>query len=481
MAISQSIDALSYALMLNDRQQFKRSGTSTGSDFNIYDTPGHKYFKLLFYFTGRSEEEVDVSYSAGLLAPSWELELDESNYYTSTSAWAYLKMNDENERAEKLKRFVTLLSNINSQSPWYFSSVSGIDGALERKSTMEGKFDVGETKKLQIKCLPDAFDNRIATLLELYRDIVWSWNMKREIIPSNLRKFDMAIYIYESQVNGLLRDEDVIDGNSGFKPSYKMIEFHNCEFDYNSIKSGYSEISNQTGVNPTFTIDINYDDAYEISYNSIMMRTIGDVISTDTMTAVLKDGDNTRDFSSKEQEDDNQQMDIYKKRLEEYWPTLISQLQGDINNNIYPEPVPSTFEFDNNIYGKKKRLLDLGDSFVGNALEQVAGKFVGDVKSKLTKAILGNLYTFSLTKLKDQAKSLMKGDVIAAAQSVKQYIKDAEQRKAARNKQPAEGNIYNSVGGWTRVKPEGDIYPNDVPKREKTSGNIFNKSTIANN
>ena len=71
-------------------------------------------------------------------------------------------------------------------------------------------------------------------------------------------------------------------------PSYKMIEFHNCEFDYNSIKSGWGEVNNQTGFNPTYTIEISYGDCYEISYNEHVMRTIGDVIATDTYQAVIK-------------------------------------------------------------------------------------------------------------------------------------------------------------------------------------------------
>jgi hypothetical protein len=170
------------------------------------------------------------------------------DYYNYNSAWAYLKMNDENERAEKLEHFITLLSNINSHSPWYFTAVSGLDAAQERKPAVDGKMDVGEVKRLQIKCLPDAVDDRIGTLLSLYRDIVWSWSMKKEIIPVNLRKFDMAIYIFEAPMHFIHNETDIIDGVSGFKPSYKMLEFHNCEFDYNSIKSGYSEITNQTGV-----------------------------------------------------------------------------------------------------------------------------------------------------------------------------------------------------------------------------------------
>ena len=295
---------LSYASLVKGIEQFKRSGTKTGSEFNMFDFPSHKYFKILFYFGGLAEDETSGIYSSGLLAPTWEYEIEENEYYKVNSAWAYLKNNDENERAEKLEKFVNLLSNINSESPWYFNSISGIQDALDRKpAENEDKFDLGEIKKLTITCLPDAFDNRIGTLLELYRDITWSWYQKKQILPANLRKFDMAVYVFESQIAdwhkvypelglGSVENEDdlIIGTNRGFITSYKLLEFHNCEINYNSIKSGWSELNNQTGITPTYTIDISYDDCYEISYNEHMMRKIGDVIATDISQAIISDG-----------------------------------------------------------------------------------------------------------------------------------------------------------------------------------------------
>ena len=63
----------------------------------------------------------------------------------------------------------------------------------------------------------------------------------------------------------------------------------NLEFNYNSIKSGWSELSNEEGFAPKYTIDISYNDCYEISYNELLLKTIGDVIQTDIYQAVLVD------------------------------------------------------------------------------------------------------------------------------------------------------------------------------------------------
>lgn len=418
---------MSYARLIRDKNEFRGAGTNHGSDFNIFDTPTLKFFKILFYFHGRSEMETSERMATGLLVPAWDYNLDSSTYWQSTSAWAYLKMNDENERAEKLQQFISLLSNINSESPWYFSSISGLDSALERKVATDGKLDLSEVKRLQIKCLPDAMDDRIGTLLSLYRDVVWSWSMKKEILPVNLRKFDMAVYVIEAPTWFIHKDSDVIDGKSEFKPSYKMFEFHNCEFDYNSVKSGYSEISNQTGTQPTYAIDIMYDDCYEISYNSILMRTIGDVIATDTAYTCMRGGDTMASITSKEQEDSLAQLQELQLRM-------------------------------TRSYG---------------AIPQLVGAIKGDVKTLLKRIVLGNIYTVSLTQVASELKSLSEGNVIAAAQTAKQYLKTAQERAAMRNRKPASGNIYGSVEELVKGKPSGDIYPDEVIRKEHRIRDLY--------
>lgn len=436
---------LSYASVLKNRNDFRKAGTRDGDDFNLFDTPSLKYFKILFYFGDKFFKANVEGNANGLLHPTWEIfrkkeEGDKQgitnnlniNYYDYNSAWSYLKMNDEEERAEKLEQFVTLLSNINSESPWYFSSISGLDSAMERKVATDGKLDMSEVKRLQIKCLPDAIDDRIGTLLSLYRDVTWSWSMKKEILPVNLRKFDMAVYVFETPTKYIHKETDVIDGSSEFKPSYRMIEFHNCEFDYNSLKTGYGEVSNQTGTQPTYTIDIMYDDCYEISYNSIMMRTIGDVILTDTNQVCLVDGNPNNTIESVRQADDIKQLNEWNSRIKE----------------------PDT-----------------------NFAEQLVGVVKNSASTLLKRAILGNIYTASLTQIASELKSAADGNIIAAAQTVKQYAKTAQERAAMRNKKSAEGNIYGSVEELVRNKPTGDIFPDEFVEKIHTSRNIYPDNT----
>lgn len=466
---------LPYHMLLDDIKNFKQSGTSHGGDenFNAFDTPSNKYFKIMFYFGSDSEfNDNTQATGSGLLAPTWEEYNSggDDKFYNYNSAWAYLKLNDENERAEKLEQFVTLLSDISSKSPWYFSSVGGLGDALDRKVAESGKLEM-ETKKLNITCLPDAYDGRIGTLLELYRDVTWSWVHKKEIIPANLRKFDMAIYIFE------MPDHKVY-GKDDYTPSYKMIEFHDCEFNFNSIKSAWSEINNVDGIQPKYTIDISYGDCYEISYNNIMMRTIGDVILTDMINLSKTD----TVYDSKPQQDDGQYA-IIKSLSNNTIPvsSLIDVVTvGDTTNsklittfgNLGTRSIDSARSDGTDI--EYKEVYKPG--FLANAVGQVAGHLVADVKSLFNRAVLGNIYTYSLTQIGAQLEEATRGNLIKTGMTVAQYIKNSESRK--QENISASGNIY-----------EGDIPATDntgrkpivVNKVSKQLGNIFSASTLANN
>ena len=414
---------ISYQSILKDRELFRKSGTISGGDFNLTDTPGTKYFKIMFYFNnGDVNGEENTNQSTGLLSPTWLLSgVEDSTYYKFNSAWSYLKMNCEDERADMLVQFVNLLSNISSQSPWYFSELSGLDQALERKQIMDKNFQFDEErKKISIKCLPDAYDDRIATLLDLYRSIVWSWSMKREVVPSNLRKFDMGIFIFDTPVipfNSRPLDKMNVYSEIGesynYKTSYKYIEFHNCEFDYNSNK-GLSAINNQEGTQPEYTIDILFDDCYEERYNEFLTTTLGDMIYWDTLTVDnidLIDSDIDFPFGGDEF------MDYYKHQ------ERIEPDHKELTANKVTKTLPKT-------------------GFLTSVASELVGHTEEFVKSKINKVVLGNLYNFSLSQGVSQVKQALSGHVFSTANAIKSYISD--DKKAQVKYVNKIGNIYQN-------------------------------------
>lgn len=444
---------LSYANIVKMRNQYRKSGTKSGGDFNLFDTPTTKYFKILFYFNNGDSESKVSPFSGGLLAPTWLTEINQNQLYTHNSAWSYLKLNDEQERAELLVDFVNLLSNINSESPWYFEEISGLDTALERKTITDQEFKIeSERKKISIKCRPDSYDDRIATLLDLYRSITYSWSMKREVIPSNLRKFDMGIYIFSdpvfpmhnaaSQRLGITLKNNyasIDNSSSNYVTSYKYIEFHNCEIDYNSGRTGLSSLKNSEGVSPEYTIDIYFDDCYENRYNEFLGRSLGDMIALDTHIAINEEGTKPYEYKSSSSNtnltsDKNNSGDDQKKlsdKLSDAWDSVKDHYKQKQYNDL------------------ESRVNYYESTWWQNALNEVEGVVSGMGTGLIEKVMLGNLYKFSLTKLADQTKKAVNGHVFSTARAINEYVNDT--------KNPGKTKHVNKIG------------------------NIFQANTLANN
>ena len=64
---SNYTDPLSYSTIKNLIGQFRRSNGTEGSDFNKFETPGHYYFKILFYFNNPSQDD----FTSNLLSCDW--------------------------------------------------------------------------------------------------------------------------------------------------------------------------------------------------------------------------------------------------------------------------------------------------------------------------------------------------------------------------------------------------------------------------
>ena len=213
-----------------------------------------------------------------------------------------------------------------------------------------------------------------------------------------------------------------------------------------------------------------------------MIRTIGDVIEWDT-TQVIYDDDSSNI---------NYEWD-YDKLLK--------------NEN------ERGLQLSERVYNKK--------GFVGNLLEQVGNKVVGDVKSAMNKLLLGNLYTYSVSRMADQLKSAMNGDIFSIMNTVDEYAgtnlmsgmhqyslgrvtNDAQQKLNRKVHDRREGGsnstTLGSMGKSDEPKPQarkpytnsqydrtepstqmGDIFP-AVPKETiKTLGNLNKARTLINN
>lgn len=193
-------------------------------------------------------------------------------------------------RMKYLYQFIRTLAYISSDAPWFFSAVHDVNNAMAIDFN-----DLTKEKSITIDCLEDAIDMRLLTMMDLYRQACFDDVMQKEIIPENLRKFDMDIVVFQSPIRYLhtsaidLRSRKTsyksLDGtDAGTRMSFKLFTFKNCEFDLVSLASMLpSTFTNNKPFTSKPTIKINYDRVYQHTSNEFVGLMFGSGGTTDSM------------------------------------------------------------------------------------------------------------------------------------------------------------------------------------------------------
>ena len=408
-----NISFYSYGDLIKNRNDFR---ITDRVGINRFDTPNALFYKLVFYFSDESGllgldgiNGFNDDVTKGLDG------IDVKKDRIKNTAYNFLLLNDELERAEMLKNFIILLSEINSKSPWYFQEISGIDTALERKIFSEGELKIEDKPgQITIKCLNDAYDDRIGTLLDLYRACCFSYQNKKEIVPRNLRKFNMGILLFSAPIRG--KGGKSGDSNNRIKipsfgernlyiPSTKLIEFRNCEFDYNSSKSPFGTLNtSEAPFSPEYTITINFDDCYESRYNEIMQEIITDFINIDINSERTNDFDDIK-LHGKTIDFDNFYVNLDNDETgKDYWVEthFIDRMDKNSPYNVERyDPLLTEIKKINSDY-------KLNDANPNNEIENV--RKIGNKEKKDFGSLTGNYFgkgplTSALNDAKDKIKA----------------------------------------------------------------------------
>ena len=478
-----NISFYSYGDLIKKRNDFR---ITDRVGINRFDTPNALFYKLVFYFSdesgllgldGINGFDTDVLQNDIVKTKSDNgnktYTFDPKTQNIKNTAYNFLLLNEELERAEMLKNFIILLSEINSKSPWYFQEINGIDTALERKIFSEGELKIEDKPgQFTIKCLNDAYDDRIGTLLDLYRASCFSYQNKKEIVPRNLRKFNMGILLFSAPIRGK-------GGKSGDKnnrieipngiedyyiPSTKLIEFRNCEFDYNSSKSPFGTLNtSEAPFSPEYTITINYDDCYESRYNEIMQEIITDFINIDINAERTNDFDDiklhgkTIDYKRAKinteitdtgywvnTKGDLENLNPYEKGMEEIGMYKTREINWSFGSallttqmNKINEKISEAIELPSLKGGEEyKNIHDVGtvnklggfeylnrmagaNGFVGSVIQQGVGLGAKTLRDEVSKLYLGNIYEMSVSNVLDITKRALSGNVAGTIGAVK--------------------------------------------------------------
>ena len=253
-----------YKDFINERVSWQKSLDSLTGE------PGWFYFKIFFKF--------DTNYGLfpGILGPALQ-----TTYGSQNSAINYLNMIDTTNSyrsnihySTALVKFVKTLSWINSFAPWFFKKITGMENA--------NYLDLNEINKeryIEIECSEDAVDMRLTTLMDLYRYFCYDHITQKEILPENLRKFDMSVVIFHTPLRYYhTAGKSLTQGSFPYKSmhadefsdrmSFRMVTFSGCEFDLASMTSIPNELNNEKAFNiGQNRIKIRYNRAITTSLN----------------------------------------------------------------------------------------------------------------------------------------------------------------------------------------------------------------------
>lgn len=381
------VPAWGYKDFINERVSFQK-----GLD-SIATQPAWLYFKLFFKF--------DSSYGllGGIMKSS-----NGAKFAANNTAIQYLTRNlnktsdDMQGRRIALIKFVRSLSYISSNAPWFFKSVKDVNNALNMNLS-----NLTAEKSIEIECSEEATDLRLLTLMDFYKYAAYDAVNQKEVLPENLRKFDLDIVVFQSPIRYLQTSTRDLKGrttlyknlnasNMTDRMSFKLFSFQGCEIDYSTLNTMLPQsFSNQMPFQSTPTFKIKYDRVYQHNQNEFAKVLFGDSgflwnqngIDSDTLNGKeIYDSDinNREKYLSKDKNTVNlDDVPIHAEiksgtknpESDDHENKRHKMMQYAIDNKYYYNPASQTY----------KTLVDASESTISAAMMLIDGS-----------AGLGNLY-----------------------------------------------------------------------------------------
>lgn len=364
-----------YSNFFNDRDRWMKGIGDITSE------PNWMYFKVFFDFNTTNglfggivnEKEKGVRNISATSALGFYLQW--AGHYMAENAKA---------RMVSLQKFVKTLNYISNYAPWFFQAIEGLDSlAIDLQTPFKDR-------SFKIKCTPDAIDMRLTTLFDFYKFACFDYVNFKEMIPANLRKFNMSVMFFSVPLRFIDTHSKIgttnykirgTRGSNGTSAMCKIINFKNCEFDVQKMFNTPSSMKNETPFEfSTNTIEIKYQRSFETVVNPYFnikqsmfgiesinsdipkrFRSIGGVTNLlqnttgnktngflNTMKSVLGIGTNTSNLSSTVSEAVSQSL---VDETESFCQNLYSTVQGEWGStpelgNIYDTEDNKISEYD---------------------------------------------------------------------------------------------------------------------------------------
>lgn len=186
------------------------------------------------------------------------------DYYTENSpllngqATSYLRdvVGDE-EKAVHLENFIKILKRVNSEFPWFWQSITGLEKTKQYGKLEEPWFG-GDNSVIEIQCL-ETVELTVSGMFDLYKKAAYDLSRWVEVIPKNYRYFTVHIWVSEIRDFGTSFSKKAIDKvneNVGIttpdflkdnsvknvRPFFK-VSLSDCVWDIDSTSNIFSDLS----------------------------------------------------------------------------------------------------------------------------------------------------------------------------------------------------------------------------------------------
>jgi hypothetical protein len=326
---------------------FRKAGTLAKQSLPHQD-PTYLGFVLLFQWTDVPETASGQKLVHGSGATPYSPLFDPmgAEYYlkrlaeiTDIDAGAKFK-----RKLAALQNFKKALMKINKDMPWYWQTLGGLE-KLQQTNPLE-PYIGGDDSKIAIGCL-ESVNMAITGLMRLYKEAVFDEEKWTYVVPPNLRKFSVTVYVAEIRdlrMQGSVKEtgkDSSTSANSqppkageilkqGFKKSFTanndpkiapansnpleavydadedlvgekrkpFFAFHlsNCEFDITSGTTSFESLTNAAPEMSTQLISFNYERLWQVDY-----KALNGIIENEAMDAVNKKSDNSAPVDKKSQ------------------------------------------------------------------------------------------------------------------------------------------------------------------------------------
>jgi hypothetical protein len=218
------------------------------------------------------------------------------------SALNYLASINDGKRFEYLKLFQNLLFETNYWMPWYWQQIEGVDKVWDYGG-LKDPYKGGNDSRLKVTTL-ESIDLRISALMDLYRRACYDYEFRREIIPSNLRKFQVTVFIQEIRnitvdfgtIGNALNTFNQVTQAFGNNPislpietpqqkaaretaqisnefgANMMFTLKYCEFDADKSSAAFATVNNSAPEPATQVIEFTYDSIDESYINPTVVN-----------------------------------------------------------------------------------------------------------------------------------------------------------------------------------------------------------------